>query len=430
MPGFFPRVKIFYGWWIVAASAVILLVDAGLGFYAFGVFFTPLIREFGWTRAEFSGAISLAFLVNGIASPIVGSLTDKFGARRVIVVSAIVMGGSFAVLSLTQNLWYFYLIFVVEAASRAGAHVVPITTLIANWFQEKRGLAMGVVVTGISIGGVTITPLSTYLIEFFGWRMSYVILGALMWVTVIPLTIIVIRNRPQHLALLPLGGSPNGGIGSQRPRLGNSSRADNVVWTVRAAVRTSAFWLSAATVALLFMGGSSIMAHTIPRLIDRGVSAEEAALVLSFVAGMGILGKIISGYLADRFQVRFVIMLISFLMALGIYILLNSGSGALLWVFALVFGMSFGGVIAIQSILVAYCFGLASLGSILGAVVLVSDVGFAIGPLLAGYVFDVTGSYDTAFRLFIATCILAGLLVFFVRPPRLEERTLPVYPKP
>ncbi|MFH1485975.1 MAG: MFS transporter [Chloroflexota bacterium] len=419
-----PRVKIFYGWWVVAASAAVLLVDAGLGFYAFGVFFTPLIEEFGWTRAEFSGTVSLAFVVTGIASPIVGNLTDRFGARKVMLCSAVIMGGSFALLGLTQSLWYFYLVFVVEAASRAGAHVVPITTLVANWFEKRRGLAMGIVVTGISLGGVLITPLSTYLIDLIGWRLSYLMLGILIWVSVIPLVILVIRNLPQHKGLLPYGRSHPGELDSQTVGTSKSSQSDDAVWTVRTAIRTSAFWFSAATVALLFLGGSAVMTHTIPLLRDRGVSAEGAAMVMSCVAGAGILGKTLSGYLADRLQIRFVVMMIGILIAAGIFILINFSSGALVWLFAVVFGFAMGGVIAIQSLLVAYCFGLASLGSILGGVALIADFGFAIGPLLAGYVFDVTGSYDLAFQLYIASCLLAALLVLFVQPPRLRRQAV------
>ncbi|MBI2907289.1 MAG: MFS transporter [Chloroflexi bacterium] len=416
-----PRSRVFYGWWIVVASAVILMVDAGLGFYAFGVFLTPLTREFGWSRAEFSGTISVAFLIAGMASPVAGSLTDRFGARRVMVGAALVMGGSFVFLGLTQTLWYFYLLFVVEAVARAGAHVVPITTIIANWFQEKRGLAMGITVTGISIGGVVITPLATYLVDLAGWRLAYAILGLLIWLTVIPLSVLVIRNRPGDVGLTPYGAGTADEGENHTARAARRTGAAGPSWTAGAAIRTRAFWFASVSVSLLFMGGTAVMAHTIPLLRDRGASAEGAALVLSFIAGMGIIGKMSCGYLADRLQVRFVVVLISIATALGITLLLAAGKGPTVWLFAFVFGVSFGGVIAVQSLLAAYCFGLASLGVILGAVAMVANLGFVAGPLLAGYVFDVTGSYDLALKLYIGGCLLAGLLGAFVHPPSLPQ---------
>lgn len=405
--------NIFYGWWIVAASGIILMVNAGMTFYAFGVFLTPVISEFGWSRAEFSGAISLAYLVTGLASPVAGNMTDRFGPRAVIVASAIATGASFVALYLTQSLWFFYLIYLIQAASRTGAHIVPMTSLIANWFKAKRGLAMGMAVTGISIGGVIITPLATYSIAHFGWRISYVILGSLIWVTGVPLALTVVRNRPEQMGLHRYGESLV--QGNQEGR-----RVMDRVWTLKEALKTSTFHLYATAVALLYMAGAAVMTHTVPLLIDRGVSPEHAALVLSFVAGMGILGKTTSGYLADRLSPKFVIAGISLLMALSIVILLHSSSGPSLWLFAMIFGASYGGVIAMQSVLSAYWFGLASLGAILGAVALVGNVGFAIGPVFGGYVFDITGKYDLAFQVFVGSSLLAGLLVLLIRRPRVK----------
>ena len=403
------RYGIFYGWWIVTVGFICLLLAGGLVFYAFGAFFSPLMNEFGWTRARLSGVMTMFSLV-GVFAPFVGMLIDKYGARMVMAIGALVTGIAFALLSLTNSIWYFYIVYFVIAIGHLGILNLPILTAVANWFVKRRGLAIGITVTGFGLGGTLMVPLATYLISIFGWKLAYLFSGLGICAVLFPLTMLIIRHRPQEMGLSPYGKSltetQEGTIKYDNP------------WTLAKAVRTRVFWLLIAALTLALVGPGSIIVHLIPALIDKGIPAQVAATVLGCVTGVSILGRVIIGYMADRMPIRYVAMLFFFLQAIGLLLLLRVDSMAIVWGFAVVFGLAMGGLFALEPLLVSTYFGVASFGAIYGGLWAFEGLGFAVGPLFTGWVFDMTGTYTLAFTSFIGTAFLAVILMFLVRLPK------------
>lgn len=407
MPPPKPRLDIFYGWWIVAVGAICLLLAGGIAFYSFGAFFAPLIDEFGWSRAQLSLAITIACVL-GLAGPLVGLLVDRYGARIVMAIGALVTGAAFALLGFTTSLWYFYVLYLVLASGQAGILNIPVAQVVSNWFSERRGLAIGITLTGFGLGGLTMLPLASYLISALGWRATYHLLGVLICIVLIPLSILIIKDRPQDMGLLPDGRATK--AGSEPP--------SSTGWTLGGALKAPAYWLIMGSLTLAYLGTASIITHVIPFLQDKGLSLQLASTILALATGVSIIGRVAAGYLADRISVKYVTIFSFLLQAGGIALLLGAGSMTMIWAFVIVFGLAMGGMFALEPLLISRYFGLTSFGAIYGGLWAVVALGFATGPPLAGYIFDTSGSYNLAFVLFIAATILAIALILFLRSPQ------------
>ncbi|KPJ53502.1 MAG: hypothetical protein AMJ37_01330 [Dehalococcoidia bacterium DG_18] len=408
-----PRFNIFYGWWIVTAGMICLLLAGGIGFYTFGAFFIPLVNALDCSRAQLSLGMTIASVL-GLAAPLVGFWVDKYGARIVMAVGALVTGAAFALLGLTHSLWYFYLMCLILASGHFGILNIPVTKVVSNWFVERRGLAIGITLAGFGLGGLFMLPLASQLIAILDWRMAYHILGLIILVVLTPLSIFVIRERPQEMGLLPDGKSAEEQVKStstQNAQVGTS-------WTLSGALRTKNFWLIVGGFTLAYFGTAAVITHAIPCFQDMGVSPQLAATMLATVTGISILSRVAAGYFADRVSVRYITIFAFLLQLLGLVILLEAASTATLWAFVVVFGLAIGAMFAMEPLVVSRYFGLASFGAIYGGLWALEAAGWAGGAPLAGYIFDVTGSYDLAFIMFIAITFLAMALIFLLRPAR------------
>lgn len=408
--------KVFYGWSVVASLATILCLSAGLGFYSLGVFVVPFEEEFGWSRGQVSLGIAMATVVSGVMGPLVGLAVERVGARPVLGASAIGMGICFALLGLTWSLVYLYAMFGMMAVWRAGMMIVPVSHVVANWFERRRGLAMGIATTGIGFGGLIMAPWCKVLISLAGWRSTFVIMGLVIIAVALPLILLVIRQHPADRGLLPDGASSASGSGTSRP----DSRRQTVqvagTWSVRDAIRTRAFILTTAAIGLGFASLGAVLLHTSPFMEDRGVAPEVAGLILGLVAGMGILGKIASGHLADRVPPHRVLTGVFLMEAVGLAVLISTDSAIGIAAFVLIFGYSMGAVVALQPLVVVYYFGLSSVATILGAMTAFSSVFMAVGPVFAGFMHDLLGSYTLAYLVFISVDCVAALLVVLIGP--------------
>jgi sugar phosphate permease len=411
--------RVFYGWWVVTSLATVIFLGTGLGFYSLGVFVTPLEEEFGWSRGELSVGIALGSIVSGLLGPFVGQAVERVGARRVLAVGAVGMGVCFALLGLTWSLAYLYVMFMSMAAWRSGIMLIPVSRVVGNWFERRRGLAMGVTTTGIGFGGLVMAPLSKVLISSVGWRSAFFILGALVIAVALPLILLVVRQHPADRGLQPDGTRPM----DPPPELPAGSRLRAVpapaAWSALDAIRTRAFVLSTIAISLGFASLGAVLLHTSPFFEDRGVAPEVAGLILGLVSGMGILGKVGAGYLADRVAPPFVLASVFVMEAVGLTALISNESTAGVVVFVLVFGYSMGAVVALQPLVVVHCFGLASMATIFGAMTAFSGFSSALGPIFAGFMRDALGDYTLAYLVFIGVDCFAALLVLPVRPPRL-----------
>jgi MFS family permease len=430
------RSRIFYGWYIVIASVVVMTLGIGGAGYVFGVFFPALVGEFGWSRAELSGANSLSFVVMALLGPMVGRLTDRYGPKAVMAIGGVVCGIGFASLSLVGSLGpfndllapitQFYIFFLIFAIGLAGAGFVPINTVVANWFMRRRGLALGLTATGIGWGGFVMIPVAGYLIDNFGWRIAYAVLGALILASVLPVALFIMRLRPQEMGLLPDGDVPES-VGSPLVAEADASDDDGSGpspassmiggLTVRQAMGTLSFWSLGLAYACYGLGLGTVLVHAITMFTDRGFASQDARLIISFVALLGIVGKVVVGYLADRVSVKMLGAVCFAIQAAGTVILINANSLALAWAFVLIWGFSMGGIVALQPVLVGRYFGLASFGAIFGALGLFMGTS-AASPIISGYIFDVSGSYIPAFTAFAVADALGALFILALRVPR------------
>lgn len=406
--------RIFYGWWIVAAGTVAQTLQGGLYFYGFSVFFVPLINEFGWSRAELSGVFSLSRMESGFSGPVEGFLTDRFGPRKLSLCGMILMGTGFVLLSRVQSIVLFYLVFIFMVAwGTSMGTQTSVQTAISNWFIRKRSLAFGVYLTGVGIGGLLV-PLLTWLVTNAGWRTTSFMIGIVVWIVGIPLAL-VLRHRPEQY-----GEVPDGLQAIEEPKPDKQNKIvdlPEVHFKPVDALKTRAFWLLATAFALRITATNGVTLHLIPYLQDMGFTPDVAGLTLGAVGVMSIIGRAGLGYLGDIFSKRYVLVISHFGIAVGI-VLLMSVHG--LWsavLFVIIFSVPYGGAIPLSYSIRGDYFGRKAFGAISGMIGFIQMIGTVGGPLIGGYVYDVTGSYHLAFLLFVTMCCFAGTLMLVARRP-------------
>ncbi|MCF8028164.1 MAG: MFS transporter [Desulfobacteraceae bacterium] len=314
-----PDIKIFYGWYIVGACFLLCFLFAGAGFYSFSIFIEPIEKQFGWNRAAISLTMSIYLVTGGLMGPVHGRLIGRFGPRRVMLVCAVGAGACFVLVSLTRWLWYFYLVYALLAATVCGMGVVPVSSLLSNWFDRRRGTATGIALVGISAGGLLLAPMVGLVTAVWGWQASFVIIGLMVWCIALPVVFFVIRDRPDQLGLLPEGGGRSvygqAEAGGQTDFLTLGRPAGEVL-------RTRAFWCIFLSFFLAPMAQMGVLQHQVPLIMDTGMSHAYASVALGVTAGVGGLGKLSFGKMADIWPFQYVILLCFGLQTLSVLFLL------------------------------------------------------------------------------------------------------------
>ena len=408
------KAKIFYGWWVVAACFVLCFLYAGAGFYSFSIFIKPLENEFGWDRAAISLTMSIHFIIGGLMGPFIGKLTQTYGPQKVMTLAAVGSGACFLLVSLTRSLWYFYLIYALLALMLCGIGVVPISSLLANWFDKRRGTATGTALVGIAAGGFLLAPLLGSITTRFGWKASYIFLGLLVWIVALPVIKFVIKVNPAEVGLAPDGHNRKISTIKAESRV---SENDLAGWPSRAALRSRTFRCLAASFFLAPMAQLGVLQHQVPLIIDAGVSPATAATALGLTAGVGGLGKLSFGRLTEIMPFQYVAALCFGLQALAVFVLGNITSMAMLWLYVVIFGFGMGGVVVLLPLTVGHFFGLASFSVILGTLWMVNALGGALGTYASGLIYDYTGTYQYALYLFIAAFLVAISGIFLAGKP-------------
>ena len=405
-----PSTRVFYGWWIVAASFACLMVGINpIVNLTFGVFLAPLSEEFDWSRSQAAHGVSLAMLGFTLMQSVIGKLIARHGAQRVILGSATLLGAGLIGVSLfVVGRWSFYTCTFLFGAVAGGTSPLPYGTIIARWFTRRRGLAMGIVVAGTAAGGVVLPPLASYLITFYGWRAGFALLGILAPCVILPIVSLVIRNTPEEFGLHPDGDEP----------ITQDSQVSPLAplgYTASEARRSATFWLLAISLFMVISTLQSSAVHLVPFLVDRHFTLTQAASALSFFATGACCGMVSSGYLVDRFAARAV--------AIGFFV--NAAIGlALLWsvqswggtlMSAVLLGMGLGAMLQLIPALVGWCFGLRAFGEIYSMMMTVFGLGTVTGPLLGGWLYDALGSYRQTPLCYLIGLFCAAIFIVFIK---------------
>lgn len=398
--------------WVVLATLWLTLgVVFGL-FFSFPVFFVPLLEEFRWSRAATAATFSVSAIVQGLLSPLVGALVDRFGPRRIIVAGAAMLGISSVLASRIAALPDLYLIVgVLAAAGVCGAGWVPAAALIAQWFAHRRGSVMGLAFSGMGVGILTVGPLAQWLISSHGWRNAYLVLGAGALVLLVPLTWFGIRDAPHARRPASERGHDAG------------APADRTIG-MRTALTSRAFW--ALFFAYLFtpLAVFPVVTHQVAFAVDHGVPRLFAAGIFGLTGFMSIVGRIVFGTAADRIGRPLSATLSYGCTAAGILALLSLETwrqAAPLYAYALLFGLGFGARGPIITAMASHLFRGRRFGAIYGVLSIGNGIGGAIGPWFAGALYDSSGSYRAAFLLAASFCV-AGSACFWIAEPRSTTR--------
>ncbi len=409
-------------------------VSGAFSYYGFSAFFTPLIREFGWSRAALSGAVSVSRLEGGILALPVGILLDRFGPRKIMFFGIFVTGLGYIVLSQVNSLLTFYLVFVILVQGGGSfGFGNAVNVAVANWFRKKRGRAMGIITMGLSFGGAAV-PVVAWIIANFGWRTAAVVAGLLLWGFGFPLATLV-RHRPQPYGYLPDGDTPQPGTsvnatdlqstdkreGSSDVKVVEINLDEEVNFSPMQAIRTMAFWSIAMTFAARHLVTGSVAVHLLPYLIqDRSLDATVAATVVGLMAIIGAPGRVLFGWLGDRTDKRYVMAGCFIFQSVGITALNLVPGWTGIALFLGLYAPTYSGVLPLIPAIQAEYFGPERFGTIRGMMTPVGLIGTVIGPVFAGYVKDVTGSYEIALTAFAVSNLLALTFIMLTRRPKLE----------
>ena len=395
--------RIFYGWWIVLACALIGLYVAGIGFFGFTAFIEPIREEFSWSYTQISFAASLRGLEMGVFAPLVGFLADRFGPRKLIFYGIITVGFGLILLSLTQSLAMFYGSFLLLAFGAGGCTSVVTMTAVANWFHKRVGIALGVMSSGFGVGGFMI-PLIVMLIDLYQWRTTLIIFGVGMWALGIPLSF-VIRNRPEQYGLFPDGEVSRDQIPNPQ------SQGKEMEISLKEALKTRPFLYLNMAEAMRMMAIMAVITHVMPYLSSAGMPRSTAGLVAGAIPLFSIIGRFGFGWLGDIFDKRYVMSMVLCLISVGTLAFSYVHMKLVIFPFLFLFPLGYGGSMVLRGSILREYFGRDSFGKILGILMGSAAIGSIIGPTLAGWVFDTLGSYHV---VWLVLSVLIGLTIVLI----------------
>ena len=412
-----------YSWFTLCQAFLTTAVTFGVWF-SFAIFFVALVEDFGWSRADASLAFSLGNLLQAVLAPLVGVLTDRLGARRIVSTGLGLMALALAGCSQVQTLWHFLVLFGLGVGGGVAlAGPVALSALLANWFMHQRGAVIGFAFAGMGIGVQLVGPLAQQLILLIGWRQSFLVLavGIAVYAVFIAFTLC---NHPHQVGLEPYGASQPDPSRPATAHTPPQSHQPRHLWTVREALRTREFWALAVAQVLIPAGILPIAAHQVAYLVDAGFSKVVAAAILGHMGFMSACGRVAFGALSDRLG-RFGSVTLSVLCSqIGIVVLLGINDATLMWplyLYAFSFGLGYGARGPIISALTADLFPGRHFGAIFGLMSIGHGIGGALGPWYGGYVYDRLGAYTPAF--IVALLALCGVIgCFWLATRRLVTR--------
>ncbi|RLI03624.1 hypothetical protein DRO31_01315 [Candidatus Bathyarchaeota archaeon] len=401
---------IFYGYWILLGTVLLHFLDSGLYFYGFSVFYTPIKLEYAWSAAAISGAISFSRLEGGIEGPVVGYLIERYGARKILALGVLITGLGYMLMLYVDSVWMLYLVYggVLSIGYNMG-FTHSLTTLLNNWFVKRRARVMSLYAIAAGLGGAIIVPLLSKSIMLYGWKTTAIYSGLAFWIVGIPATLIF-RNYPEDMGLLP-DGVPDVELDSDTI----VALEDEPKLTTREALQSGVFRRLLLAESLRTFLLASIVLHEIPHLVNIGIDEVTAAGILGLMISISIPGRLIFGFLGDYFEKRKLLAVTMILQGIGVLIFAYASSIVHVYAFVVIYGLTYGGCIPLLMAFRGDLFGRKKFAQMSGIMSPFRTIGNVIGPVFAGYLFDLTGSYKIAFITFTCIAILSGISFYFVK---------------
>jgi sugar phosphate permease len=407
--------RVFYGWWIVLAAFLNLFFSVGIVYYGFPVFYPSIVDSLAFTRAQLTQGFLVGFLIAGILFGLLaGVLIDRLGPRQVMRIGIWCVGLPLILMGSMTRLWHYYLLSIAEVFGYVLTGPIPNQVLISNWFQRKRGRAMGNAYLGLGMGGAISPILINSLIQSFGWRRAFEIIGALILIVLFPVSQWITRSSPRELDLLPDGIPTATAVNKPASR----ERESVIGLGVAQAVRSTNFWLIVTGCTLTIGAIGGVTQHLILFLTGEGYSLAGASRVASTLLISSLAGRVIVGYLADRYNRKNVMALFYLVLALAIPLLFAVQRPAVVWGFALLYGFAMGADYMLIPLVTADCFGLFALGKILSLIIMGYSLGQWFAPWLAGRIFDTHHTYDLAWLIMSVAAALGAALIYAIKPDR------------
>ena len=409
-----PGPPVFYGWVVLMASVAIIAVGTGT-IFSLAVFLRPLEEDFGWTRSLISGVAFVNWVIFGVGSFIAGVVSDRIGARRVVAVGAALLGAALVASSQIRTAAQLYVAFGVIGALGASGFYVPLSATATRWFAARRGLAMGIISSGMGLGILVVPPTARALITALGWRAAFAAFGGLTWI-VGGVALRYLVNRPEDRGLR--------GYGAELQPAGPRPAPAGGDMTAAAVLRHPAFW----GVALVHFGccaaHSGPIFHMVAHAMDLGVTKMAAASMLGLSGGTSIAGRLSSGVLADRFGARPALVGMLAIQALVLSFYLYAGAAVSLFVVALFFGVAYGGAMPLYALVAREFFGERVVGTTFGGIFFISCIGMGLGAYGGGFLYDHLGTY---WSLHLASTLVAAgavAVAMALRPPPVRVAAL------
>jgi len=406
------RSRAYYGW-LVAGTALVINLMYGI-FYAFGVFFTPMCTEFGWTSAETAATLSIHAVTYVVSAILMGKLTDAYGPKLPLWVGGLLVGLGLMLSSGAVTLLQFYLFYGLVASMGVGAMFVPTFSTVIRWFVKRRGLALGLVTVGSGLGALIIPPVCERLIALYGWREALMICSVLVWVVMLVGGLLI--KNPTREALEAYGEIPRG--------MGNLQTSARGI-TLNTALKTRAFWLLLSVYIFFFASTYVTITYMAPFAVAAGIPSLTAALVLSLFGASSIVGRLTVGFLSDRIGRIPALTICFILLTISILSLMGARNVLMLYLIAAIFGYAFGGCAPQMPAVIGDFFDSKSIGGIYGFFEgLAFGIGGGVGPVLGGYLKDITGGYEAAFLTGGLISSLAIVPLILTPPPESLTRAI------
>jgi MFS family permease len=396
----------FYGWWIVFAGFMLMFSCVGIIVNCVSIFFKPVIESLGFSRAEFSLYFTFINLSMMVVAPFMGKILSKYNMRAVVTTCLIIGATAYMAYSRCTALMHFYILSIIVGAALAGLFI-PVSVMCTNWFVEKRGLAMGIAFTGSGIGGMLFNPLTNWLILNYGWQNAYVVLGIILLVTIIPISLFVIRATPAEKGQVAYGAGTDSTGQNTAQALSGMALKD--------ATKTASFWLLGIGVLLIGLMNMGIQMHIPAFLTDKGYSSTFAANVVALFMGVLVIGKLVLGSIFDKFGSRIGMAYACTVFILAAFVLMGAKTATWVGLFAILFGLANAMATVAAPFITAEIFGAKNYGVIYGVINVFFTLGMSVGMPLSGAIFDARGSYIPAFTLYaVAAVVVAVLLIIAI----------------